>query len=105
MGSKSRSRIVRFILLIVVIAVAYALFSKLTAPPPEPASTPTEVDVAEPGSEKKTLDDALAVAQQGLDFLEQNLVDYRGRLIKREQVDGQLMPENQIEFKIRFTRR
>jgi|GEM_PF-1113697 len=51
-----------------------------------------------------TLEEALTIARQGLEHLQKNLIDYRGRLVKQELVDGTLTPRTEMEFKIRNRR-
>lgn len=69
-----------------------------------PVSKPTIVDTEQVGTQTATLEDALEIAREGLARMEAELVDYRGRLVKRELVGSRLSPETEIHFKIRTRR-
>jgi hypothetical protein len=72
--------------------------------PAEPASQPTIVDTNEQGTRTASLDEALRIASEGLASMEATLIDYRGRLVKRERVGNSLGAETEMDFKIRTRR-
>lgn len=80
--------------------VAVVLWGKFKAPVDQaPVAKPVEQDTDL--SRQATLEEAVRIAEAGLDTMERTLLDYQGRLVKRERVNGTLMPENEMEFKIR----
>lgn len=70
-----------------------------------PVSKPTVVDTEQTGTQAATLDDALEVARAGLARMEAELIDYTGRMVKRELVGRTLGPETELNFKIRTRRK
>jgi hypothetical protein len=48
-----------------------------------------------------TLDPALRIARSGLDHIQADVKDYTARLVKRERIDGKLLPQEFADIKIR----
>lgn len=101
MSSKSRFLIGIFGLIVLIVIVRANYPS-----PPEPEPEVPTIEFAEKASEESkdaeaTLERAIEIARASLATLDANLVDYRGRILKQERVDGELQPENEMQFKIR----
>ncbi|QDS90846.1 hypothetical protein EC9_50640 [Rosistilla ulvae] len=56
------------------------------------------------GAQESTLAEALTIARQGLAEMRANLIDYRGRVVKRERIDGRLAAESEMEIKVQCRR-
>ncbi|QDV71273.1 hypothetical protein Poly24_50080 [Rosistilla carotiformis] len=76
----------------------------------EPDDSVGVVQVAEPmgslpeGAQESTLAEALTIARQGLTSMRAELIDYRGRVVKRERIQGQLAEESEMEIKVQCRR-
>ncbi|WP_164101490.1 DUF1571 domain-containing protein [Candidatus Laterigemmans baculatus] len=69
-----------------------------------PSSVPVAVEEGDDSSAGATLDDAVQIAREGLERMDRELVDYVGRMTKRERIDGELGEVVEMEFKIRTRR-
>lgn len=69
-----------------------------------PPSIPVAVHEGDGRSENVTLDDAVRIAREGLVRMDNELIDYVGRMTKRERIDGTLGEPVEMEFKIRTRR-
>jgi hypothetical protein len=93
------------LLLVFVAVVGFLGFQRWrTVPDDRPISVPTVADTGQIGIRSGTLDDALQIARDGMARMENELVDYRGRMVKRERVGRTLTPESELQFKIRTRR-
>ena len=92
------------VLLAIVVGAGWYVFGQRSDVESESelASTPATFDDKQ--STTATLDEALAIARSAMDSMESTLVDYEAKLIKREEVDGELVPENELTVKIRTHR-
>lgn len=52
------------------------------------------------GPRESSLEEALQIARSGLAHMQANLKDYRCRMVKRERVQGVLMPESEMHLKV-----
>ncbi len=106
-------------LLIVIVALAVWIFkpkrdsnepsaasSAVSASRPITSSTTQASKLSEVGPVESDhpLDPVLAMAREALLHMQQDVADYRGKLIKRERISGILGAEVQMEFKIRTRR-
>lgn len=61
----------------------------------------TQEPLADSGdAQESTLAEVLTIARQGLAGMDESLIDYRGRVVKRERIDGQLAAESEMEIKV-----
>ncbi|XZE53428.1 DUF1571 domain-containing protein [Planctomycetaceae bacterium SH139] len=97
--------LLKWLLLALLLVIAGVLLWKWRDRPPQPPPPPpAAVDVDTPGTRAVSLEEALDLARQALTAMEDSLVDYRGRMTKHEMVGGELLPKNEIEFRIRTRR-
>lgn len=69
-----------------------------------PSTPPVAVDEEAAGTHTATLDEAVRIAHDVLARMDAELIDYTGRIVKRERVRGKLGDETEMLFKIRTSR-
>lgn len=69
-----------------------------------PSTPPVAVDEGAAGTRLATLDEAVQIAHDVLARMDEDLIDYTGRIVKRERVRGKLGDETEMQFKIRTSR-
>lgn len=71
---------------------------------PPPPSIPVAVQEGDLQAADATLEEGVRIAREGLERMDKELVDYTGRMLKRERIGGTLGETVEMEFKIRTRR-
>lgn len=85
---------------VVVVAVALARGSVELGP----ITPPVAIDQQAEGTREATLEEAVAIAHEVLARMEEEVIDYTGRIVRRERVGGKIGDEAEMLFKIRTAR-
>lgn len=100
MGGRRKPRWAKWIVFAVVVATVGVLLARANLEF-GPFTPPVVIDDQAAGTRKATLEDAVGIAHDVLARMERELVDYTGRIIKRERIRGKLGAESEMRFKIR----
>ncbi|WP_417731736.1 DUF1571 domain-containing protein [Rosistilla oblonga] len=109
-GTMNRNQILLLIVIGqgLVIALLFAIRFKRESADPEDSIAVVEVaeqmQQAPSNARESTLAEALTIARAGLAEMRANMTDYRGRVVKRERIKGQLANEYEMEIKVQCRR-
>src|SRR5688572_19217277 len=92
------------LVLMLVLAAGWLTSQRLrhsTAPPsPMPVDSPVLPPDDPAAQRESTMEEVLQFAREALAHIESSVDDYRGRLVKREEVGGRLIEEAEMVIKL-----
>lgn len=90
-----------FLLIILFVVVLLVLCSRPAQDDGSATSRPTETTSQQANEGKTSLREIIELAEKILGQMNTSITDYRGRIVKRERIDGVLSEEQEMFFKIR----